>query len=182
MCSLFTLVESNEALASKITPFPHVDSSIRPVSRSLWSEDDELSKAIKVSAAAKKVIGIIYLATSPLSDSPEPGQVGELNLGIVLHAAHRGKGYAREAIQLVMKHAFDDRHCHRIQASLLQLSSKDLMLSLLTRLYVYHTTFSADAADDSPQAVRPRGHQAAVVLQPHDGGMAGRDDARYPGH
>ncbi|KAJ7135969.1 hypothetical protein C8R44DRAFT_869661 [Mycena epipterygia] len=129
--------ESNETLASKITPFPHVDSSIRPVSRSLWSEDDELSETIEASAA-KKIIGIIYLAASPFSDSPVPGQIGELNLGIVLHAAHRRKGYAREAIQLVVKHAFDDRHCHRIQASLLQLSSKDRMTSLLTQMRFGH--------------------------------------------
>ncbi|KAJ7039755.1 hypothetical protein C8F04DRAFT_1084706 [Mycena alexandri] len=82
-------------------------------------------------------IGIIYLAVSPLSHSPQD-QVGELNLGIILNKAHRGKGYAREAIQLALKHAFDVKHCHRIQASLLSLSTKDRMVSLLTQLRFGH--------------------------------------------
>lgn len=87
-----------------------------------------------------RAIGIIYLAVSPLSDSPQD-QVGELNLGIILNKAHRGKGYAREAIELAVKYAFEVKHCHRIQASLLNLSTKDRMVSLLTQLYVSHAAF-----------------------------------------
>ncbi|KAJ7243200.1 hypothetical protein B0H12DRAFT_838302 [Mycena haematopus] len=87
--------------------------------------------------AEREVIGIIYLTASPLVLSP-PDQVGELNLGIIISPPYRGKGHAREAIQLVLKHAFDDVHCHRIQASLLSLSSKDRMTSLLTQLRFGH--------------------------------------------
>ncbi|KAJ7755333.1 hypothetical protein DFH07DRAFT_821857 [Mycena maculata] len=99
---------------------------------------EEVVKAIQAETS-KKAIGMIYLAASRLAHFPE-GQVGELNLGIILDEAHRGKGYAREAIQLVVKHAFDVKHCHRIQASLLNLgwSSKDRMVSLLTRLRFGH--------------------------------------------
>ncbi|KAJ7695355.1 hypothetical protein B0H17DRAFT_1055683, partial [Mycena rosella] len=85
----------------------------------------------------KKVVGLIYLAASPLAPSP-PDQVGELNLGIILDAAHRGKGYAREAIQLILKYAFNVRQCHRIQASLLHSSTKDRMVSLLTHMRFGH--------------------------------------------
>ncbi|KAJ7151186.1 hypothetical protein C8R46DRAFT_1123501 [Mycena filopes] len=79
-----------------------------------------------------KAIGIIYLVAAPLSTSPS-NQVGELSLGIILHKDHRGKGYAREAIQLTLKQAFEENACHRIQASLLPLSTKDRMISLLTQ-------------------------------------------------
>ncbi|KAJ7487796.1 hypothetical protein FB451DRAFT_1390783 [Mycena latifolia] len=96
----------------------------------------ELFKAAEA-GATKKAIGLIYLASSPLAPSPID-QVGELNLGIILDAAHRGQGYAREAIRLVVKHAFDVRHCHRIQASLLRSSTKDRMVSLLTHLRFGH--------------------------------------------
>ncbi|KAJ7695390.1 hypothetical protein B0H17DRAFT_1329599 [Mycena rosella] len=97
---------------------------------------DELVKAVEA-RASKKVVGLIYLAASPLAPSP-PDQVGELNLGIILDAAHRGKGYAREAIQLILKYAFNVRQCHRIQASLLHSSTKDRMVSLLTHMRFGH--------------------------------------------
>ncbi|KAJ7207189.1 hypothetical protein GGX14DRAFT_456513 [Mycena pura] len=87
--------------------------------------------------ATKKTIGIIYLTASPFSLTP-PDQVGELNLGIIINPAYRGKGCAREAIQLVVKHAFETIRCHRIQATLMTLSSKDRMCSLLTQLWFRH--------------------------------------------
>jgi hypothetical protein len=80
-------------------------------------------------------VGIVYLAYSPFAISPAE-QVGELNFGIVIDPEHRGKGYAREAVQLVIQHAFDVKHCHRIQAALIKSPSKDRILSLLTQMYV----------------------------------------------
>jgi hypothetical protein len=121
---------------------------------------------------------MIYLAASPLS----PGLAGELNLGIILNTAYRGKGYAREAIGLVLKHAFDDKHCHRIQVSLLNLSSKDRMLSLLTQLYVPPTLIGLILISRLSQAIRPRRHKAALVLQPHVGGVARRDNTCHSRH
>jgi len=137
-----TMRQNNDLLASKISPFTtHTPLETQsnntydfPTTRN-WETSQIVQAA--VAGAIKKPIGIIYLAASPLSPSP-PGQVGELNLGIILNTAYRGKGYAREAIHLVIKHAFDDRHCHRIQASLLSLSSKDRMISLLTQLRFGH--------------------------------------------
>ncbi|KAF7349311.1 hypothetical protein MSAN_01720600 [Mycena sanguinolenta] len=87
--------------------------------------------------ATRIPVGIIYLIASPLALAP-PNQVGELNLGIILSPQHRGKGYAQEAIRLVVKYAFEQEHCHRIQVSLLSLSSKDRMTSLLTQLHFGH--------------------------------------------
>ncbi|KAJ7627522.1 hypothetical protein DFH06DRAFT_1227378 [Mycena polygramma] len=97
----------------------------------IWPREirDELYAGAK-SAATRKPIGIVYLVADPLSYF-SPQQI--VNLGIILDAAHRGKGYARNTIQLVIKHAFEHLHCHRIQAPLLSLSSKDRMLSLLTQ-------------------------------------------------
>ncbi|KAJ7770464.1 hypothetical protein B0H16DRAFT_1306923 [Mycena metata] len=97
----------------------------------------DTDKRPKTVENTNRAIGIIYLAVSPLSHSPH-GQVGELNLGIILNKAHRGKGYAREAIQLALKYAFEVKNCHRIQASLLSLSTKDRMVSLLTQLRFGH--------------------------------------------
>ncbi|KAJ7152580.1 hypothetical protein C8R43DRAFT_885996 [Mycena crocata] len=94
-----------------------------------WETANELVNLVEANVT-KNPIGIIYLSASPFSTSPH---LGELNLGIILDAKYRSKGYAREALQLVMKHAFDDKHCHRIQASLLNLSAKDRLISLLTQ-------------------------------------------------
>ncbi|KAJ7274984.1 hypothetical protein C8J57DRAFT_1062206 [Mycena rebaudengoi] len=82
-------------------------------------------------------VGIVYLAYSPFAISPAE-QVGELNFGIVIDPEHRGKGYAREAVQLVIQHAFDVKHCHRIQAALIKSPSKDRILSLLTQMRFGH--------------------------------------------
>jgi RimJ/RimL family protein N-acetyltransferase len=145
-CSYFEPDDGDEDLSTKITPFPTGPSynltdlrqlnlpGLRPGQPSSGRNFAQHFKAVEANFA-KKPIGFIYLAASPLSNSP-PDQIGELNLGIILQATHRGKGYGREAIQLVVKHAFNVQHCHRIQASLLRSSNKDRMVSLLTQLCV----------------------------------------------
>ncbi|KAJ6631067.1 hypothetical protein B0H10DRAFT_1980686 [Mycena sp. CBHHK59/15] len=85
----------------------------------------------------KRVIGLIYLTPTPFALSPSD-QIAELNLGIIIKAEHRAKGYAREAIRLVVKHAMEVKHCHRIQASLIQSPSKDRIMSLLTQMRFGH--------------------------------------------
>ncbi|KAJ6484368.1 hypothetical protein C8R47DRAFT_980819 [Mycena vitilis] len=131
----------NDLLSSRITPFtPFATQTHASSSASRWNSRSEIRDELYAgakSAAARKPVGIIYLTAPPLSISP-PQQIGEMNFGIILGSAHRGKGYAREAIQLVLKYAFNDAHCHRIQASLLSLSSKDRMVSLLTQLRFGH--------------------------------------------
>ncbi|KAJ7096688.1 hypothetical protein B0H15DRAFT_826047 [Mycena belliarum] len=124
----------------EVSPRPYYDSEAssgvcnRPLPPDQEPRDGPY--AVKI-GSYQQPIGLIYLATTPLVPSPLD-QVGELNLGIILSPEHRGKGYAREAIQLAVKYAFDVRHCHRIQASLLPSSSKDCMVSLLTRMRFGH--------------------------------------------
>ncbi|KAF8185503.1 hypothetical protein K438DRAFT_1973813 [Mycena galopus ATCC 62051] len=75
----------------------------------------ELITAV-MKGASRSVVGIIYLAHSPLVLGP-PDQVGELNLGIIIGEAHHGRAS---------------------RASLMSLSSKDIMTSLLTQLRFGH--------------------------------------------
>ncbi|KAJ7432899.1 hypothetical protein B0H11DRAFT_2123567 [Mycena galericulata] len=130
------------AITSYLSPRNPPRPKLPKLPSSFWdpkpARHEDLFKAVQI-GASRKAIGVIYLAASPLAHVP-PNQVGELSLGILLDPAHRGKGYAREAIQLVVKHAFEVKHCHRIQASLLNLhwSSKDRMVSLLTQLRFGH--------------------------------------------
>ncbi|KAK7046629.1 spermidine n1-acetyltransferase [Favolaschia claudopus] len=136
----------NDSLSSKITPFtnyfswgefeaeddswPHVAQEPR------LNYGSNSAQTLRIDTE-RKLVGIVYLVTSPLALSP-PGQIGELNLGIIINNPYRGKGFAREAIQLILKYAFEDRNCHRIQASLLSLSSKERLISLLTHLRFGH--------------------------------------------
>ncbi|KAF7350402.1 Spermidine n1-acetyltransferase [Mycena venus] len=155
---------NNDLLASKITPLnfntTHTTQTTSPLfstaspfyksyNTSAWDDanrrmvswdarhSDVMQAAVAGSGVNRTPIGIIYLVPSPLAPTA-PGQVGELNLGIVLNSSYRGKGYAREAIKLVLKYAFEDKQAHRVQASLLSLSSKDRMISLLTQLRFGH--------------------------------------------
>ncbi|KAF8189807.1 hypothetical protein K438DRAFT_1971326 [Mycena galopus ATCC 62051] len=127
----------NDFLSSKVTPFTsHTPLESYSNRTAVPPVLEELVAAV-MEGPSPSVVGIIYLAHSPLVLGP-PDQVGELNLGIIISEAHRGKGFAREAIQLVLQHAFEKRMCHRIQASLMSLSSKDIMTSLLTQLRFGH--------------------------------------------
>nr|GAT58825.1 spermidine n1-acetyltransferase [Mycena chlorophos] len=82
-------------------------------------------------------IGLVFLIASPLSSAPA-GQVPELNLGIIVSERHHMKGYAREAVELVVSHAFKTLNAHRIQATLIAGSAKDRITSILTQLWFAH--------------------------------------------
>ncbi|KAF7300612.1 Spermidine n1-acetyltransferase [Mycena chlorophos] len=82
-------------------------------------------------------IGLVYLIASPLSTAPA-GQLPELNLGIIVNEKHHGKGYAREAVELVVSHAFKSLNAHRLQATLIAGSAKDRITSILTQLWFAH--------------------------------------------
>ncbi|KAJ6571687.1 hypothetical protein B0H19DRAFT_1130709 [Mycena capillaripes] len=114
---------------------PGVPDALSPRSSRIerYAKDFHSSKITPFGPRSNSASFSTVRTTAPRQATNNELQVGELNIGIILNTAHRGKGYAREAIQLMLKHAFDDRHCHRIQASLLSLSSKDRMISLLTQ-------------------------------------------------
>jgi RimJ/RimL family protein N-acetyltransferase len=82
----------------------------------------------------QKVIGMVYLTSS--RNIEDPFHVGELNIGIILAEKYRGKGYARQAIDLVATKAFEGFKCHRLQAILLNHVAKDRALCLFTEMCV----------------------------------------------
>ncbi|KAF8157005.1 hypothetical protein B0H34DRAFT_480797 [Crassisporium funariophilum] len=71
----------------------------------------------------KTPIGLIYLTSSQTFD--DPLRMGELYLGMYVTPEHRGKSYLVDAINQVVKVAFDDPECHRIQAIIV--NNKDIL-------------------------------------------------------
>jgi RimJ/RimL family protein N-acetyltransferase len=78
----------------------------------------------------KTAIGIVYLTCSPHENVP----AGEANIGIILTPETRGKGFAREAIGLVLSWVFDEIGFHRVQAGILDNYNKDRAISMFTQL------------------------------------------------
>ncbi|RXW20166.1 hypothetical protein EST38_g5669 [Candolleomyces aberdarensis] len=76
----------------------------------------------------KTPIGLLYLQSSQNLD--DYLRSGELNVGVFIDEKHRGRGYARQAIQKALQVAFDDQNCHRVQAVLVDSPYKDQALSL----------------------------------------------------
>ena len=81
----------------------------------------------------KSPIGLLYLISTPRVNAP----AGDTNIGIILDAASRGRGYARQALELVLTWAFDDVRFHRVQAAILESPEKPKALSLFTQMYVH---------------------------------------------
>lgn len=70
-------------------------------------------------------VGLIYLYAGP-ANLP----AGEANIGVVIKKSMRHGGYAREAVQLVLRWAFEDLKFHRVQAAILDTPFKDTALRL----------------------------------------------------
>ena len=82
----------------------------------------------------KPPIGLLYLQSSQNLD--DYLRSGELNVGVIVDEKHRGKGYARQAVQKAFQVAFNDQNCHRVQAILVDTPYKDRALSLFMMSYV----------------------------------------------
>ncbi|KAG0698707.1 hypothetical protein DFH29DRAFT_1002557 [Suillus ampliporus] len=65
-------------------------------------------------------IGLVYVIAAPAQSAAQ-----EANAGIVIANAHRHKGFGREAIDLVLRWAFEDLNFHRIQAAFMDNAQKD---------------------------------------------------------
>ncbi|KAH7869149.1 hypothetical protein F5051DRAFT_337209, partial [Lentinula edodes] len=83
------------------------------------------------------IIGIMYLVSSQTPPYP-PGSMGELSFGIIIASKSRGKGYAKEALGLVLDEAFKSMRCHRIQACLLDTFAKDRAMRLFMGMRFAH--------------------------------------------
>jgi len=84
----------------------------------------------------KKAIGIVYLTSSPHENVP----AGQVNIGIILTPEARRKGFAREAIDLMLAWVFEDMGFHRVQACILDSHNTERAISMFTQLCVllYH--------------------------------------------
>ncbi|KAJ3798845.1 hypothetical protein GGU11DRAFT_555192 [Lentinula aff. detonsa] len=83
------------------------------------------------------VVGIMYLISSQAPPYP-PGSIGELSFGIIISQDHRGKGYAKEALRLILDEAFMTMNCHRIQVCLLDTYAKDRAMRLFMGMRFVH--------------------------------------------
>jgi GNAT superfamily N-acetyltransferase len=71
-------------------------------------------------------LGLIYCSPSTFAK--------ELNIGIILHRDFRGRGYARRAVQIILRWAFETAEYHRVHAAIIDNVEKDRSISLFTQL------------------------------------------------
>jgi RimJ/RimL family protein N-acetyltransferase len=70
-------------------------------------------------------IGLVYVTAAPAQSV-----AGEANVGIVIADSQRGNGFAREAVDLVLRWAFEELKFHRIQAAIMDSPQKDRSMRL----------------------------------------------------
>ncbi|KAF8067852.1 hypothetical protein FPV67DRAFT_1161823 [Lyophyllum atratum] len=104
----------------------------------LYDADDNLPyefefEVEKKGEALDEAIGLIYLV-QPNVYQDDPLHVRELNIGIILEPEYRGKGYASRAIDMILKKAFQDGQCHRVQAVLPDHVAKNNAICLFTQM------------------------------------------------
>ncbi len=78
-----------------------------------------------------KPAGLIYLWTS--QTFLDPLHMGECGLGVYVDPEHRGKDCLFEAVDGVVKRAFQDPNCHRLQSIIVEHPDKLYILELLAR-------------------------------------------------
>jgi RimJ/RimL family protein N-acetyltransferase len=110
---------------------------MQPMELSLEYNDNSRVEPFRGRSNNAKAIGLVYLTATQNYGDPSP----ELNIGIILQPESRGKGYARTVVSLVAGIAFDQGHCHRLQAILLGHVAMDCALSLFTKTYVPFALF-----------------------------------------
>ncbi|KAG6334853.1 hypothetical protein ID866_4243 [Astraeus odoratus] len=73
-------------------------------------------------------IGFVYVYSSPANVE------GEVNVGIVIRKDMQRRGYARDAMELVLEYLFEGPGFHRVQAAVLDMQDKDQALLFFTAL------------------------------------------------
>lgn len=96
-------------------------------------------------------IGLVYVTAAPAQNAAQ-----EANVGIIISECHQRKGFAREAVELALKWAFEDLKFHRIQAAFMNDAKKDRAM----RLFV-------------GQGFTHEGTRRRSVLKPERGGVVG---------
>lgn len=110
-----------------------------------WKWTDQAEEAIRKPPPqpAPTAVGIVFLTTSQRSSAP----AGDGNIGIVLDASARGKGYACQAIEIVLNWAFNELGFHRVQAAILQSPGQAKALNLFAKMYVAFRHLESDATN-----------------------------------
>jgi RimJ/RimL family protein N-acetyltransferase len=96
-------------------------------------------------------IGLVYVTAAPAQSAAQ-----EANVGIIISKCHQRKGFAREAVDLALKWAFEDLKFHRIQAAFMDDAQKDRAM----RLFV-------------GQGFTHEGTRRRSVFKPERGGVVG---------
>lgn len=92
-------------LATYDQPWPTAPEDIRKITEWFTGGDSYLAVCLKTTG---HFIGFVAL-------NPEPSDYEKVfNLGYVFNFDYHGYGYATEACQAVLGHAFDDRQAHRV--------------------------------------------------------------------
>lgn len=133
--------ENNDAICSAGTQQGHT-SDPHPTSSTQRSPPPTL---------AERRVGLIYLHSGP-ANYPS----GEANLGVIIQPDVRRRGYAREAVQLVLGWAFEELKFHRVQTAILDTPFRDRALRLFIGSGFMH-----------------EGTKRRAAYQPEEEGMAG---------
>ena len=88
-------------------------------------------KPVDPPTTTRKPIGLIYLWNS--QTFLDPLHMGECGLGVYVDPEHRGKDCLFEAVDGVVKLAFQDPDCHRLQSIIVEHPDKLYILELLAR-------------------------------------------------
>ncbi|KJA16665.1 hypothetical protein HYPSUDRAFT_284726 [Hypholoma sublateritium FD-334 SS-4] len=88
-------------------------------------------KPVEPPTTTRKPIGLIYLWTS--QTFLDPLHMGECGLGVYIDPEHRGKDCLLGAVDGVVKFAFQDPNCHRLQSIIVENPDKLYTLELLAR-------------------------------------------------
>lgn len=96
-----------------------------PLEGHTHSPPPPLAVSLPLPNPANQKVGLIYLYAGP-ANLP----AGEANIGVIIKQGMQHSGYAREAVQLVLRWAFEDLKFHRVQAAILDTPFKDKALRL----------------------------------------------------
>ena len=139
-------------------PTPIEDANDR--SESLYSPEEgtpvpgpspSTSPTVPPPSPRNRKAGLIYLHSGP-ANTP----ANEANIGVITKPDMQHRGYAREAIHLVLRWAFEELKFHRVQAAILDTPFKDRALRLFIGSGFVH-----------------EGTKRRAVYQPEGEGMAG---------
>ncbi|KAF4581283.1 hypothetical protein EYR40_002869 [Pleurotus pulmonarius] len=83
-----------------------------------------------------EAVGIVYLTITPRTSIHSPP--GELNIGIILQENARRRGFGSKVVRQMLVKAFEERHFHRVQASLVHTLNKDAAMTMYTQMKFNH--------------------------------------------